>query len=1357
MELEVFRGDDVIATIQTGGKNAMFGWGLMNQHKLVVTGIKQYDALQVQIEDYVLINGIKFKINTVPELAADDQLSYEITFEGPKYTWHDKLFMHEGEAEFTYYGNALLYLQLFIANINEIDPTWTLGVVEDTVEKHIPFSNVTCHEAILLIAEAFGLEFDNEDKEISMVPKIGRDTGLSFEYGMGKGLYSLTRNYVSDKNIVTKVYGFGGSRNLPSGYRGGKRKLTFDGGFHTNNIDLYGIKEGQYTNDDIVPEREAAITAVTHGNPTSTITDSTLDFNIKDAVIEGLEPKIGFTTGDLAGEEFVITDYNPTTKVITYKGFINDNNVVLPNDTFRAQVGDKYVLFDIDLPGAYVTSGESDVDTETLAYVMENSVPRVVYGGILDPIHYRDNSLSLRPGDRVNFKDARIGLDATIRITEITMPLDFLLNGVISSEDDINVTISNFVTYTAQQRLRDEKLIVRHEVKAIDLRAAELARRNSANLLNVRDYIIDPATGKLITENIVEGSISALYLSIGAKATNFSLKNIAFNTNAGGNPNAFTASAGQLVHYDIKIEGVGFVWQMAAYTTTTLNPTDAYYLYAKVSRASLVGTWVLSTDIKAVESEVGYFNLQAGVLFPVNEGRRDYELTKGMTFIIGDQITAGVLKSLDGLNFFNLNEGTFNLGDNTSGLDYGVTATGRLTIRGGITQNAGGISAPITLFRGAYGTLVTYYTNDTTTHNGSMWLYKYPTPIFNVEPVEGPYWTIVAAKGVDGGAGATVDIEYSVDGSTSWHSTFTTGDKFMRQRVGSGSWSAAIRIVGEEGEPGADGKYTSYEFAKNTSLTTAPTTGFTDAPPAIGVDEFLWLRFGTFGPSGQIGTWSTAVRISGPQGEPGIDGEDGSSLYTWLKYADDEAGSGMSDYPAGKMYIGLAYNKPVASESTNAADYQWALITGEGVPGEDGEDGATFYTWIKYADSPTTGMDNSPTGKTYLGIAYNKTTPTESTDYADYSWSLIKGSDGTNGTNGSNGAAGNYTEFRFAKNGSTTSAPALTVTDADPSGWTITQPTLGAAEYGWITSSLKTAAGALVNNWSTPTRFTGLQGTAGSDGDTGATGAAGPYLNYRGDFDAGKTYVGSTTNIQAVKYSGNYYVTRTDAGTITTGTLPTDTSKWNTFGGQFESVATGLLLATLAYIENLGVRNFKSSDTGKRFEMTAADQNLSFYDADDKKILNIDSDSAVQNGIFEAPFEVYDENGNPTWVGTRYDNPSATVFYKYPNPDVGMSIGYGINDAGGFTAIGRKKVFTTGSMEVSNPSGSEKATITKDGIVTSGFLRADGTTSLNGDIKVQGNDTYNGVLRWPIYVGATLRTHEFVYIEGSLISVTNVS
>lgn len=135
----------------------------------------------------------------------------------------------------------------------------------------------------------------------------------------------------------------------------------------------------------------------------------------------------------------------------------------------------------------------------------------------------------------------------------------------------------------------------------------------------------------------------------------------------------------------------------------------------------------------------------------------------------------------------------------------------------------------------------------------------------------------------------------------------------------------------------------------------------------------------------------------------GEDGNDGVSLYTWIKYADTPT-TGMSDNPDGKQYMGIAYNKTTPEESTRYEDYTWSRITGEGIPGAPGEDGKTLYTWVRYADdSQGTGISDNPTGKNYIGLAYNKETPTESNDPSDYTWSLFRGPQGVPGNPGENG------------------------------------------------------------------------------------------------------------------------------------------------------------------------------------------------------------------------------------------------------------------------------------------------------------------------------------------------------------------
>lgn len=160
----------------------------------------------------------------------------------------------------------------------------------------------------------------------------------------------------------------------------------------------------------------------------------------------------------------------------------------------------------------------------------------------------------------------------------------------------------------------------------------------------------------------------------------------------------------------------------------------------------------------------------------------------------------------------------------------------------------------------------------------------------------------------------------------------------------------------------------------------------------------------------------------------------------------------------------------------------------QGIQGVKGADGKTYYTWVKYADSPTSGMSDNPSGKKYIGFAYNKTTGTESTSYSDYSWSLIKGEKGETGNTGAQGAAGNGIKsitYYYARTTSQTAPSAGNITSA-------TMPTLDATnKYLWQKEVIN-----YTNNTNQTTVLLlavyGNTGAQGPKGDKGATGPQGP-------------------------------------------------------------------------------------------------------------------------------------------------------------------------------------------------------------------------------------------------------------------------
>lgn len=204
----------------------------------------------------------------------------------------------------------------------------------------------------------------------------------------------------------------------------------------------------------------------------------------------------------------------------------------------------------------------------------------------------------------------------------------------------------------------------------------------------------------------------------------------------------------------------------------------------------------------------------------------------------------------------------------------------------------------------------------------------------------------------------------------------------------------------------------------------------------------------------------------------GEDGNDGTTYYTWFKFADDEYGNGMSSSPDGKEYLGIAYNKVTPVMSNNPEDYQWARITGEGVPGKPGDDGKTYYTWVRYADDASgNGMSDSPNGKYYIGFAYNKEVPTESSNPTDYQWSKYKGDDGQDGV-----GIESITKYYLASEKST----GITISS---SGWSTTkQDMTDVKKYLWSYEVY-----AYTNGTSTKTTpiIIGVHGQNGADGDSG--------------------------------------------------------------------------------------------------------------------------------------------------------------------------------------------------------------------------------------------------------------------------------
>lgn len=137
------------------------------------------------------------------------------------------------------------------------------------------------------------------------------------------------------------------------------------------------------------------------------------------------------------------------------------------------------------------------------------------------------------------------------------------------------------------------------------------------------------------------------------------------------------------------------------------------------------------------------------------------------------------------------------------------------------------------------------------------------------------------------------------------------------------------------------------------------------------------------------------------------------------------------------------------------------------------------------SDPIPSGWNDAPTG---VGIWWmSKATIDASTGKAG-AWST------PSRVTGEDGEPGPHTDFKYAKNNSTTTAPALVKTDRTPAGWSDTPPSLSSGEYLWMTQAEIDANNSLLHptvGWATPVRISGEQGPKGDDGAPGEDGAPG--------------------------------------------------------------------------------------------------------------------------------------------------------------------------------------------------------------------------------------------------------------------------
>lgn len=646
----------------------------------VAITVKSATPLTFHLGDQIDVYGKTYTLNQLPGIkkTGNRNFEYTLTFEGVQYELIDVQFLLPDDTVLdSFTGDLEDFLGILIGNLTRVYPgKWALGVFPTNTEyKTLTYTEKNCLEVLQDLCEQYSTEFEitqaNGVRTLN-IKTAGVNFPYTFRYGRTGGLYELTRQNINSKNVVTRLYVYGGSNNLGDKYR--YTRLCLPGKAKNASyiedaaaIAAYGLKENTKIFDDIKPERYGEVTAA--GSAYYAFKDTTMNFDLneKDSagntkwLIDGVNAKVKFTTGNLAGYEFDVHKYDHATKEIQVVPFTDENGMKFPSETsaaFQFGVGDKYFFTDINLPDAYKTEAENKLLSEGNKAIAGYSQPQVQYGLSIDENFIRQFAGELTVvnlfavGDYIPVEDEDIGVNKSVRITAFTRDL--------LQEYKYNITLGDSVTKTTITRVIEDLQKIDNVIEINDLADPSKARRNWKASQEILANVFDPE-GHYYSEKIRPLSIETTMLATGARSQQFVLQNTRFEPNYEGNPNTVKVVGGTLVHYTIA-ETVKS-WLITTSIFSNLVSGTVYYIYARCQKNGTAGNIVIDTTQRKVDDDPTYYYFLIGSLSSAitdANGKRPARLialTYGASTINGRFLTTGRVQSADGQTYFDLDAG----------------------------------------------------------------------------------------------------------------------------------------------------------------------------------------------------------------------------------------------------------------------------------------------------------------------------------------------------------------------------------------------------------------------------------------------------------------------------------------------------------------------------------------------------------------------------------------------------------------------------------------------------------------------------------------------------------------------------
>nr|DAO90741.1 MAG TPA: Neck appendage protein [Caudoviricetes sp.]DAR57099.1 MAG TPA: Neck appendage protein [Caudoviricetes sp.] len=589
--------------------------------------------------------------------------------------------------KFPFTASPRYHIQILVDSLNMIDSGWQVGTTIEANEKLISYNHNNCLEALEMIAKAFETEYEIIGKTIHLHKvEYFKNNPLPLQYGKGKG-FKTGVSRTTEQSRITRLYVQGGERNIDRSKYGNKELLlpksqeyvyegvTFISDDKGLSIAIKNAQNNGFINEQsldlshIYPSRKGTVSAVFEVDKAKHFYDFAdisipQALNFADLQIKGEKMVIYFESGMLSGREFEVSKYDHTKKRFQLVPKEEDG-ATMPNDIFKPAVGDRYSVYNMHLPAAYICdnttkSGASwEMMKEACKYLYENRADLFTFTGDLDGIWAKKNWANvggrLKMGGYINFSDNEFQrTPVAIRI----VGLKEYVNNPYSPQIELSNKVQGHSFVSEMRKLQNQEVYFGEMNK----KAISETKRSWRNALETIKQVEEAFPE--YTKSIIPATVQTMMALVGNKAGQFAF--VANKTNPitvphtlyfDKNNKQINAGSGWIKHYtlgtiDIKPSHSAAdykYWYVSSFVSGRLdNKAKTYYLYIKASKTAETAQFVLSENKIGMEEVAGFYHFLYATVNSEYDGERGIAQINGFTEITGGQLVTNKISSGNG-------------------------------------------------------------------------------------------------------------------------------------------------------------------------------------------------------------------------------------------------------------------------------------------------------------------------------------------------------------------------------------------------------------------------------------------------------------------------------------------------------------------------------------------------------------------------------------------------------------------------------------------------------------------------------------------------------------------------------------